>query len=165
MKQIKYYFFVAIFFLLSKQPFGSAELEEAAAAKSSSFECLIVDDLPVNRRFLGNMLKKATQSMGGIILHYAESEEKAKTILAESPSINLVVSDGEITLGIGGTKLVTDIRSTFKGFIVAWSTDPTEQAGMMAAGANYDLTKPGTLKDIKRMLSAFDESLSTKALL
>lgn len=160
MKQIIPHFFIAIFFLLSYKTFGSSEYEDPPSAeRSKSFQCLIVDDAALNRKFLGRMIQNATRDLGEVILNYAENEEKAAAILAESPSIHLMISDGNMTSDIGGTKLVADIRSTFKGFIVAWSTDPTEVAGMLAAGANYALSKPASSADVKDMILKFYERL------
>lgn len=121
-----------------------------------------MDDSALNRRLLGKIIERAPKTFGEILVHYAENEEQAVSTLAEKPSIQLVISDGQMTPGIGGKSLVTEVRTTFKGFIVAWSTDSTEQDGMVEAGANYALTKPARTADIECMLAAFYESLSTR---
>lgn len=161
MNQIKYPLFITIFFLFSSIPFGSSELDPSSSAPRTPFECLIVDDTSLNRRLIGVMIQSATREVGEIILHYAENEAAALSILAKSPSIQLVVTDGQMTADMGGTKLVAKIRDTFKGFIVAWSGDSTEQAGMMKAGANYGLSKPASPDDVKGMISVWYESLLT----
>lgn len=77
----------------------------------------------------------------------------AEAIFLENPGINLIVIDGYF----GGTlmdtlPLIKKIRETFKGEIIAVSTDDDSRTRMVAAGCSSQVEKNDSVLFIERYL-------------
>lgn len=97
---------------------------------------LIVDDDERIRRSLRQWFEA-----DGLVVVEAATNERARQHFTENPDFFAILMDGWLAHNVDTCDLITEIRQTFIGHIIAMSTDTELLKRQMAAGCNHSISK------------------------
>ena len=108
---------------------------------------LVIEDDPIWQKVYYLSFKQSANILQATNLVDAEA------IFLENPGINLIVIDGYLGETILNTlPLIKKLRETFKGEIIAVSTDEDSRTRMVAAGCSSQVDKNDSVPFIERYL-------------